>query len=70
MIFTLAVFDYLRAKGYYAIGLYPIYISFGSVFIGDILKESWKKYLQLVVIAIPVLFFIFFFNVFFSNQSS
>ena len=69
MIVTLAVFDYLRAKGYYAIGLYPIYISFGSVFIGDILKAGWKRYLQPVIIAIPVLFFIFFFNVFFSYQS-
>jgi len=69
MVFTLAIFDYLRAKGYYAIGLYPIYISFGSVFIGDILKGSWKRYLQPVVIAIPVLFFILFFNVFFSNKS-
>jgi len=69
MIFTLVVFDYLRAKGYYAIGLYPIYISFGSVFMGDILKRSWKRYLQPVIIAIPVLFFILFFNVFFSNHS-
>jgi hypothetical protein len=68
MAFTLAIFDYLRAKSYYAIGLYPIYISFGSVFIGEILKESWKKYLQPVVIAMPVLFFIFFFN-FFANKS-
>ncbi len=69
LIFTLAIFDYLRAKGYYAIGLYPIYISFGSVFIGNILKESRKKYLQPVVIAIPVLFFIFFFNVLVANKS-
>jgi hypothetical protein len=69
MIFTLAVFDYLRAKGYYAIGLYPIYISFGSVFVGDILKKSWKKYLQPIVITVPILFFIFFFNVFFSIKS-
>src|SRR5258708_3449441 len=66
MIFTLAVFDYLRAKGYYAIGLYPIFISFGSVFIVDVFKEGWKRYLQPVIIAIPVLFFILFFNVFFS----
>ncbi len=69
MVFTLATFDYLRAKGYYAIGLYPIYISFGSVFIGHILNEGWKKYLQPLAVAIPVLFFIFFFNVFFSNKS-
>jgi hypothetical protein len=69
MIFTLSIFGYLRAKGYYAIGLYPIYISFGSVFAGEILKEGWKRYLQLLVISTPVLFFILFFHVFFSNQS-
>jgi hypothetical protein len=69
MILTLAVFDYLRAKGYYAIGVFPIYLSFGAVFTGDVLKENWKRYLQPVMMAIPVLFFILFFNVFFSNHS-
>jgi hypothetical protein len=69
MIFTLAVFDYLRAKGYYAIGLFPIYISFGSVFIDDSLRQSWKRYLKLVFVVIPVLLYIIFFTIFFSNQS-
>jgi hypothetical protein len=69
IIFTLAVFVYLRAKGYYAIGLYPIYISFGSVFVGEILKERWKRYLQPILIVIPILFFILLFNVFFSIKS-
>jgi hypothetical protein len=69
MIITLALFSYLRAKGYYAIGLYPIYISFGSVFVAEILREGWKKYIRPVMIAIPVLFFIIFFNVFFSIKS-
>ncbi len=69
MIFTLSVFVYLRAKGYYAIGLYPIYISFGSVFIADILKEGRKRYLKFIFIAIPVIFFVLLFNVFFSDQS-
>ena len=69
LIFTLVIFDYFRAKGYYAIGIYPIYFSFGSVFIGDILNKSDKKYLQPIVIAIPILFFIYFFNVFYSNKS-
>ena len=69
MIFTLIIFIYLRAKSYYAIGLYPIYISFGSVFLGDILKAGWKKYLQLALISIPVLFYIFLFNLFFSLKS-
>ena len=69
MIFTLSVFVYLRAKGYYAIGLYPIYISFGSVFTADILKEGRKRYLLFIFVAIPVLFFALFFHVYFSNQS-
>ena len=42
IIFTLAVFMYFKAKDYYAIGLYPIYISFGSVYLGNQLKEGWK----------------------------
>ena len=69
IIFTLAVFIYLKAKDYYAIGLYPIYISFGSVFIADILKDGWKKYLQPVAIAIPLLLFIPIFKVAFPNKS-
>ena len=35
-IFTLSLFTYLKAKGYYAIGLYPIYIAFGSVYLESI----------------------------------
>jgi hypothetical protein len=31
-VFTLAVFIFFKAKDYYVIGLYPIYIAFGSVF--------------------------------------
>ena len=70
LIFTLAVFGYLRAKGYYAIGLYPIYISFGSVFVGDILKDGRKRYLQPVKgdIAVPLLFFLLLFNIFFATK--
>ena len=68
LVFTLAIFVYLRAKGYYAIGLYPIYISFGSVFLVEILKNGWRKYLQIAFVVIPVLCFLFFL-VFFSDQT-
>jgi len=67
--FTLIVFIYFRAKDYYVIGLYPIYISFGSVFLGNILNKGWKKYLQPVAIAIPVLLFIPIFKIAFPNKS-
>lgn len=69
MLFTLLVFIYLKAKSYYAIGLYPIYISFGAVFLGNILQTGWRKYLQPVAIAIPVALFIPMYQVAFPNKS-
>ncbi|WP_264536426.1 ArnT family glycosyltransferase [Flavobacterium sp. N1736] len=69
IVFTLAVFLYFKAKAYYAIGLYPIYIAFGSVFVAEILKSGWKRYLQPVFIAIPLLFFVPMYNLAFPNKS-
>jgi len=69
IIFTLMVFTCFRAKGYYAIGIYPIYITFGSVFIENILNNGWKKYLQPVFIIIPVLFFIPIYNISSPNKN-
>ncbi len=67
--FTLILFLYFKAKDYYAIGLYPIYISFGSVFLANLLNEGWKKYLQPIAIAIPILVFIPMFSIAFPNKS-
>ncbi|GAA4440546.1 hypothetical protein GCM10023188_37950 [Pontibacter saemangeumensis] len=67
--FTLLVFIYLRAKDYYAIGLYPIYIAFGAVFLGDLLKSGWKRFLQPVAVLLPVLLFIPMYNFVFLNKS-
>lgn len=69
IFFTLTVFTYFKAKDYYAIGLYPIYISFGSVFLAEKINQGWKKYMQPVFIATPVLFFILLYNLFFSYKS-
>jgi len=69
MFFTLLVFLYFRAKPYYAMGIYPIYIAFGSAFLGNILKSDWKKYLQPVFIILPILFFAGIYNVAFPNKS-
>ncbi|HSN62499.1 MAG TPA: glycosyltransferase family 39 protein, partial [Ferruginibacter sp.] len=67
--FILLAFIYLRAKSYYSIGLYPIYIAFGAVYLETILKSGWKKYLQPVAIVIPVLFFIPMYYLVFPNRS-
>lgn len=69
IILTLLVFIYFKAKAYYAIGLYPIYIAFGAVFLSDILKTGWKRFLQPVFIIIPLLFFIPMYNLAFPNKS-
>ncbi len=66
---TITVFIYFRAKDYYTIGIYPIYISFGSVFLADLLKLGWRKYLQPVAVAVPVFLFIPFYSVGFPNQN-
>jgi hypothetical protein len=69
ILFTLAIFTYLKAKDYYAIGIYPIYIAFGSVYLSNVLVGNWKKYLQPVLILIPVLFFIPIYQITFPNKS-
>ena len=69
LIFTLIVFLYFKAKAYYAIGLYPVYIAFGAVFLSDILKSGWKRYLQPIFIIIPLLLFIPMYNLAFPNKS-
>ena len=69
LFFTLIVFLYFKAKAYYAIGLYPIYIAFGSVFLSEIFKTGWKRNLQAVFIIIPLLFFIPMYNLVFPNKS-
>lgn len=68
-IFTLSVFIWFRAKGYYAIGLYPIYIAFGSAFLGNVLNTKLKGYLKPVFIAVPAAFYLLLLNIGFSIQS-
>lgn len=69
LVFTLTVFTYLKAKSYYAMGLYPIYIAFGSVYLETLLKTDWKKYLQPIAVLIPILFFIPLSKIMFPNKS-
>ncbi|MCL2683378.1 MAG: glycosyltransferase family 39 protein [Bacteroidales bacterium] len=70
MVFTLFVFIYFRANSYYAMGLYPIYIAFGAVFLGHILTKRWTKLLKGILIILPILFFIPVYNVvIFSNKT-
>ena len=66
ILITLAVFTYLRAKGYYAIGIYPVYIAFGAVYIAEKVNAAW---LRAVFVLIPVVLFIPLFNAAFPNKT-
>jgi hypothetical protein len=69
MVFTVSIFGLLKAKDYYAIGIYPVYLSFGAVYLGHLLKAGWRRYLQPFAISIPILCFIPMFYVSFPNKT-
>lgn len=55
LIITLAVFTYLKAKGYYAIGIYPVYIGFGAVFLEKVLVNRWQqRWIRPLLIVLPI----------------
>lgn len=66
---TLAVFIYLKAKDYYAIGLYPVYLAFGSVFLEKIFQKHKKGVLKVVCLVVPVLLFLPIYLIAFPNKS-
>ena len=55
---TLTVFIFLKAKAYYAIGLYPILIAFGAVYVEYLLKDTWKIYLRPLALLLIVGLFV------------
>lgn len=55
-IFTIIIFLLLKAKAYYAIGLYPILFAFGSVYISELLQKGWKFHFRYVALVIILLF--------------
>ncbi|MBC7866933.1 MAG: glycosyltransferase family 39 protein, partial [Gloeobacteraceae cyanobacterium ES-bin-316] len=68
-LFTLLIFIYFKAKGYYAIGLYPIFMAFGAAYLEQLLKRKWLFYLRPVAVLLPILFLIPFLNVAFPISS-
>lgn len=68
-VLTIALFVFFKAKDYYTIGLYPVSIAFGAVFLAHIFENGWKKFLKPVFILIPVLLFLPLYQVAFPNKS-
>jgi 4-amino-4-deoxy-L-arabinose transferase-like glycosyltransferase len=68
-IITLLVFVYFKAKDYYTIGLYPVYMAFGASYLEKVLSNAWQKYARVILVAFPVVIFVLMFNVAFPNKS-
>ncbi|MEO6405638.1 MAG: glycosyltransferase family 39 protein [Ferruginibacter sp.] len=62
-IITIVFYIYLKAKGYYAFGLYPALIAFGTVYFEYLFSAGWKRLLRGIAIAVVVLMFIPFINI-------
>lgn len=62
-VFTIALFIALRAKGYYATGLYPALIGFGAVYTERLTRKGWWLVLRPVGLAIPVVLSITFIEI-------
>lgn len=59
-VFTIIAFIYFKAKGYYAIGLYPIFIAFGSVYLAKLFNQRliflrWISLGVVILMAYPVI---------------
>jgi len=57
-LITIGIFIYFKAKGYYAIGLYPIFIAFGSVYLEYLLRQKPAFYLRPLLFIITIGLFI------------
>ena len=68
-LFIISLFVYLKAKGYYAIGLYPIFLAFGAVYLEQILAGKWLKYLRPVAIILPLILFLPMLQIAFPNRT-
>ncbi|MBL7967111.1 MAG: glycosyltransferase family 39 protein [Prolixibacteraceae bacterium] len=68
-LFVLLLFTYLKAKGYYAIGLYPILLAFGSVYLEKLLDGKRIKYLRPLAVLVPLILFLPMLQIAFPNRT-
>jgi hypothetical protein len=55
---VISLFAILKAKDYYAIGIYPVVIAFGSVYIDSVLSKRWRPIVLPLLICINLGLFI------------
>lgn len=56
---------YMRAKSYYALGLYPVLIAFGCAYWERVFRNGWSRYLRVLWLAIVAVPFVYLLNVMF-----
>lgn len=66
---TIGIFLFLKAKDYYAIGVYPIYFAFGSVYLSKLLENKAGKIMKPIVFILVIVSFIPVYNVAYPNKS-
>lgn len=64
-LFVILLFLYLRAKDYYALGLYPVLMAFGAVYWERVFSTGWLKYMRLAWMVLVIVPFAYAFNVIF-----
>jgi hypothetical protein len=68
-IIAISLYLFLKAKNYYAIGLYPVLIAFGSVYLEKLLSNGWKNYLKPIVVIVVLLLFAPMYRIAFPTKS-
>lgn len=69
LLSTLLLFLYFRAKDYYALGLYPVFIAFGAVYLQQVTVAGKRKVIRVLALLWPILLFVPFFRVGFPNKT-
>lgn len=68
-ISVIALFTIMKAKDYYAIGIYPVIVAFGSVYIDTIISRRWRAIVLPLLIIFNLIIFISVFNFLFPVYS-
>lgn len=61
-LFVILTYTFLKAKSYYALGLYPELLVFGGVYLESILSKFWKKYIIGLLILVNFITFLFIYD--------
>ncbi|HWI91137.1 MAG TPA: glycosyltransferase family 39 protein [Flavisolibacter sp.] len=57
-VIAITLYLFLKAKSYYAIGLYPVLLAFGAVYLERLLSFGWRRYLKPVMVIVVIFLFI------------